>query len=78
MSSDGLNFTWPSYPVGDPDNVVASGQTITLSGSGRLALLGSASNGNAQGTLTVTYTDGSKSTATVGFSDWTLGGGGAQ
>ncbi len=78
VSSDGLNFTWPSFPVGDPDNVVASGQTINLSGSGRLALLGSASNGNAQGTLTVTYTDGSKSTATIGFSDWTLGGGGAQ
>jgi len=38
----------------------------------------SASNGNASGTLTVTYTDGSTSTATIGFSDWTLGGGGAQ
>jgi predicted alpha-1,2-mannosidase len=78
VSSDGIKFTWPSFPVGDPDNAVANGQTVNVSGSGRLALLGSASNGNASGTLTVTYTDGSKSTATIGFSDWTLGGGGAQ
>ncbi|WP_284743127.1 GH92 family glycosyl hydrolase [Amycolatopsis sp. RTGN1] len=78
VTSDGIKFTWPSFPAGDPDNVVAAGQTVNVSGSGRLALLGSASNGNASGTLTVTYTDGSKSTATIGFSDWTLGGGGAQ
>ncbi|MFI5609579.1 GH92 family glycosyl hydrolase [Amycolatopsis sp. NPDC051903] len=78
VTSDGIKFTWPSFPAGDPDNVVANGQKVTVSGSGRLALLGSASNGNAQGTLTVTYTDGTTSTATVGFSDWTLGGGGAQ
>ncbi|SEC03510.1 alpha-1,2-mannosidase, putative [Amycolatopsis tolypomycina] len=78
VTSDGLKFTWPSFPAGDPDNVVAGGQTVTVSGSGRLALLGSASNGNASGTLTVTYTDGTTSTATIGFSDWTLGGGGAQ
>ncbi|WP_442875858.1 GH92 family glycosyl hydrolase [Amycolatopsis sp. NBC_01488] len=78
VTSDGLKFTWPAFPAGDPDNVIASGQTVNVTGSGRLALLGSASNGNASGTLTVTYTDGSKSTATIGFSDWTLGGGGAQ
>src|SRR3954469_14728199 len=78
VTSDGIKFTWPSFPVGDPDNAVANGQTVNVTGSGRLALLGSASNGNASGTLTITYTDGSKSTATLGFSDWTLGGGGAQ
>ncbi|MGV9367035.1 GH92 family glycosyl hydrolase [Amycolatopsis sp. NPDC003731] len=78
VTSDGIEFTWPSFPAGDPDNVVAGGQTVNVSGSGRLALLGSASNGNASGTLTVTYTDGTTSTATIGFSDWTLGGGGAQ
>ncbi|MEU7786931.1 GH92 family glycosyl hydrolase [Amycolatopsis sp. NPDC049159] len=78
VTSDGIKFTWPSFPVGDPDNVVAGGQKVNVTGSGRLALLGSASNGNASGTLTVTYTDGTTSTATIGFSDWTLGGGGAQ
>jgi predicted alpha-1,2-mannosidase len=78
VTSDGIAFTWPAFPAGDPDNVVAGGQTVNVSGSGRLALLGSASNGNASGTLTLTYTDGTTSTATIGFSDWTLGGGGAQ
>ncbi len=79
VTSDGIKFTWPSFPAGDPDNAVANGQTVNVTGTGtRLALLGAGSNGNAQGTLTITYTDGSKSSATIGTSDWTLGGGGAQ
>ncbi|WP_222426641.1 GH92 family glycosyl hydrolase [Amycolatopsis rhizosphaerae] len=78
VTSDGLSYTWPGYPAGEPDNVIAQGQTVTVSGSGRLAFLGAASNGNASGTVTVTYTDGSTSTAQLGFSDWTLGGNNAQ
>jgi hypothetical protein len=53
--------------------VIAQGQTVNVSGSGRLAFLGAAANGKASGTVTITYTDGSTSTATLGFSDWTLG-----
>jgi hypothetical protein len=75
---DGLSYPWPAYPAGEPDNVVAQGQTVTAQGSGRLAFLGAASNGNTSGTVTVTYTDGTTSTADIGFSDWTLGGGGGQ
>jgi hypothetical protein len=78
VTVDGLKYTWPSFPAGEPDNVIAAGQTVNVTGSGRLAFLGSASNGSASGPLTITYTDGTKSTATLGFSDWTLGGGGAQ
>jgi len=78
ITVDGLNYTWPSYPGGEPDNVIAQGQTVNVSGSGRLALLGSGSGGNSSGTLTITYTDGTTSTATAGFSDWTLGGGANQ
>ncbi|SFI96477.1 alpha-1,2-mannosidase, putative [Amycolatopsis sacchari] len=74
----GLSYTWPNYPAGSPDNVQAQGQTIIASGSGRLAFLGAASNGSASGTLTISYTDGSSSTAQLGFSDWTLGAGGQQ
>jgi predicted alpha-1,2-mannosidase len=77
VSSDGLTYTWPSVPVGDQDNVTANGQTITVSapaGATKLGLLGSAGNGKASGTLTVSYTDGTTATATVGFSDWALGG----
>ena len=78
--SDGLTFTWPNVPVGELDNVNSSGQTVNVTapaGATQLALLGSAGNGNTTGTLTITYTDGSTQTATVGFSDWALGGGGA-
>jgi predicted alpha-1,2-mannosidase len=74
----GLSQTWPASAVGDPDNVVAQGQTINLPGASasatKLALLGSASNGNTSGTLTITYTDGSTQTATAGFTDWATSG----
>lgn len=79
VTVDGLAHQWPSVPGGDPDNVVARGQRVSVAapaGATRLALLGSATNGKASGTLTITYTDGTTQTAEVGFSDWTLGGGG--
>ncbi|MBB5893912.1 GH92 family glycosyl hydrolase [Kutzneria kofuensis] len=78
--SDGLKFVWPNVPVGELDNVNAGGQTINIdapAGATQLSLLGSAGNGNASGTLTITYTDGTTQNASVGFSDWALGGGGA-
>jgi hypothetical protein len=78
ITVDGLGYKWSSYPGGEPDNVIAQGQTVNVSGGGRLALLGSGSGGNSSGTLKVTYTDGTTSTVSVGFSDWTLGGGSNQ
>ncbi len=55
----GTTFTWPDVAPGNPDNVVAAGQTIALSGSGTdLGFLGSSQNGTASGTVTVHYTDG--------------------
>ncbi|WP_394617318.1 GH92 family glycosyl hydrolase [Lentzea sp. JNUCC 0626] len=78
ITVDGLQHTWPSSAADEPDNVIAAGQTLTVSGSGQLAFLGAASGGNASGTVTITYTDGTTSTASVGFSDWTLSGGRAQ
>ncbi|HEY0807686.1 MAG TPA: glycoside hydrolase domain-containing protein, partial [Pseudonocardiaceae bacterium] len=80
LTANGVKLTWPSAAVGDPDNVMAQGQTINLPGASSTAtmleLLGSATNGNTSGTLTITYTDGTTQAATIGFSDWTLGGGG--
>jgi hypothetical protein len=79
ITVDGLAHTWPITATGEPDNVIAGGQTINLTapaGAGRLALLGSAANGTASGTLTITYTDGTTQQVPIGFSDWTLGGGG--
>ncbi|MCL2581572.1 MAG: hypothetical protein FWE35_03860, partial [Streptosporangiales bacterium] len=62
LTRDGLRFTWPGGPAGEPDNVLALGQTIRLSGTGtRLGFLGAASPGTRVGTGTVHYADGGAS-----------------
>ena len=67
---DGIAFTWPDVPPGTPDNVVARGQTIALSGRGTtLAFLG-AEAGQVEGTVTVHYADGTTQTASLGFPNW--------
>ncbi len=67
----GTTFTWPDVAAGTPDNVVASGQTIALSGSGTdLGLLGSSQNGTATGTVTIHYTDGSTTSTSLNMADW--------
>ncbi|HEY3871918.1 MAG TPA: GH92 family glycosyl hydrolase [Actinocrinis sp.] len=74
VTANGLGYTWPSAASGQPDNVVASGQTIALAGQAgdtSLGLLGTATYGPSQGTATITYTDGTTQQATVGFGDWT-------
>ncbi|SEF35985.1 alpha-1,2-mannosidase, putative [Amycolatopsis pretoriensis] len=71
-------FTWPSSPAGAPDNVIASGQTLAVNaakGATKLSFLGSATGGDAQGTVTVTYTDGTTLAAPLGLSEWLLRGG---
>ncbi len=81
---DGITYTWPKFGDGQPDNIEMAGQTIPAPGgtSGAyLGLLGAGTNAPAagtQGVLTVTYTDGSTSQATVGFSDWTLNAGASK
>jgi predicted alpha-1,2-mannosidase len=78
VSSGGLTYTWPSAAAGQPDAIMAGGQTIPVAaaaGATSLGFLGSAVNAGtagASGTLTITYTDGTTSTATLGMSDWTL------
>jgi beta-glucosidase len=67
----GTTFTWPDVAPGNPDNVVAAGQTIALSGSGTdLGFLGSSQNGTATGTVTVHYTDGTSKPFTLNMADW--------
>ncbi|GCE04257.1 hypothetical protein KDAU_15860 [Dictyobacter aurantiacus] len=56
-----------------PDNWVANGQTITVnsvSNATSLAFLGSATGGASSGLITLNYSDGTTSTATLAFSDW--------
>ncbi|KIF79420.1 alpha-mannosidase [Streptomyces sp. 150FB] len=80
VSTGGFTFTWPKSAAGDPDNieVVGGGQVLAVpaaAGATKLSLLGSAAEGDASGTATLTYTDGTTQQAEIGFSDWTLGGG---
>ena len=60
-------------PANHPDAVSGAGQTIALPSGlySTLELLGTAYNGDQSAeTITVTYTDGTTSTFTQGFSDW--------
>ena len=81
MASGGLTYTWPNVAPAQPDAIFSSGQQIPLNapaGAHMVGFLGSAidaGTGGSQGTVTVTYTDGTMSSATLGMSDWTLGGG---
>jgi hypothetical protein len=80
VSSDGVQYAFPSAAAGTADSVTAGGQTIQVlpvSGATKIGFLGSATNGPSMGTATITYTDGTTQQVTLGFSDWTLGAGGS-
>ncbi|MFG3205071.1 lectin [Streptomyces sp. NPDC048192] len=86
VTVDGIAYTWPTVASGRLDNLEMAGQTIPMpagTSGASLGLLGTATNAptdgsGVSGTLTVTYTDGSTSKATVGFSDWTLNAGSSK
>jgi hypothetical protein len=76
ITSSGVQYDWPSATAGQPDNLVAAGQEISVlpvTDATELGVMGSATNGPSSGTLTITYTDGSTQTASLGLSDWTAG-----
>jgi hypothetical protein len=69
----GVAFTWPEAAAGRPDNVLANGQTIALSGSAAAVgflLSGSYASTGLAGTGTVSYTDGSTTELRIGAPDW--------
>ena len=71
ITHDGMTFTWPNAQPGQPDNVVAGGQTFPISGSGStLGLLGAGDYGDASGVGTILYTDGTTQQFTLDFPDW--------
>jgi predicted alpha-1,2-mannosidase len=80
VTVNGISYIWPNVQPGTYDNIEASGQTIQTpnapANASHITFLGSATNGDTQGTITITYTDGSTQSAQLGFSDWTLGAGG--
>ena len=74
----GSNFIWPNTQPGQNNNYGADGQPLGISlakGSKTLGFLGSSTFGPVQGTVTITYTDGTKQTSPFHFDDWTLNGG---
>ena len=81
FTSGGINYVMPSAAPGTPDNVSCLGQVIPIAsvpGVSVLGFLGTSAGGEGtgeEGTVTVTYTDGTTDTPTLGLSDWTLGGG---
>jgi beta-glucosidase len=65
----GTTFSWPA--AGVADNVIADGQVIDVSGSGSdLGFLGAAGFGEATGTGTITYTDGTTQSFSLSMPDW--------
>ena len=81
VKADGLTFTWTSGKPCSPDDILAAGQTMLVNGTAganTLGLLESSTDGGTQGTITINYTDGSSSTATVTSSDWAGGPGATE
>ena len=71
VTVDGTTLTWPNVAAGSPDNVVAAGQTVDLSGSGTdLGFIASSQNGTATGTVTVNYKDGTSQSFNLNVADW--------
>jgi len=71
VTYDGVPFTWPDTRPGSKDNVVSSGQTVLLSGSGsRLSFLGTSTWGEGKGDGKIVYADGTEQTFSVAVPDW--------
>ncbi|HEY3951944.1 MAG TPA: GH92 family glycosyl hydrolase [Streptosporangiaceae bacterium] len=76
VTAGSATYTWPDSPAGDPDNVVANGQAVTLNapaGASTLNLLASSTSGPSTGTVTVTYSDGSTASVPIAVTDWAAG-----
>lgn len=73
FSYGGITFTWPNVAAGEPDNTLADGQAITVTGSGStLGLLttGTYATNRVGGTGEVVYSDGSTESFTLTDPDW--------
>jgi alpha-galactosidase len=71
VSAGGQQFAWPDVPSGQPDNVLANGQSLTMSATGAtLGFLATATYGPASGTGQVVYSDGTTQSFTLTVPDW--------
>jgi len=68
---DGAPVTFPAETPGTPDAVAATGQTLSISGSGsRISLITAADFGDVLGFLQVNYADGTNSEVPIDVTDW--------
>ncbi|WP_328898616.1 GH92 family glycosyl hydrolase [Streptomyces sp. NBC_00441] len=77
VTVDGIGYRWPDAAPGNPDNINAHGQTVTVHappGQRRLGLLGAGNEGASTGDVTVHYTDGTTRRTSVTLGDWHLDG----
>jgi hypothetical protein len=82
LTYEGLNYIWPAVPAGQSDNYVSNGQTIPVTpvpGALTIGFVGSADQApnGVSGKATLTYTDGTTKTFSLGMSNWTLNNGNA-
>ncbi|MEV7327514.1 glycoside hydrolase family 95 protein [Micromonospora sp. NPDC093244] len=71
VSRDGVTFRWPNVSPGVADNAIASGQSISVTGTGRtLGFLLAGTYGAVSGTAAVVYADGTRQTFTLSSPDW--------
>jgi hypothetical protein len=73
VSHHGLTFTWPVERDGVPDNTIADGQLVTVSGTGNtlgFLFVGITGNPPITGTGNVRYTDGSTQSFTLSSPNW--------
>lgn len=71
ISHAGLSFTWPGAAAGTPDNTLAAGQPVRLTGTGNtLGFLLAGSYGPVSRTGTVLYSDGTSQPFTLTAPDW--------
>ncbi|WP_455352151.1 NEW3 domain-containing protein [Streptomyces sp. SYSU K217416] len=69
----GARLTWPDVAPGTKNNVSSAGQAVALSGSGgKLVFLGSGVGSGATGRATVHYKDGTTTSGTFGFPNWSF------
>ncbi|MGH3734311.1 MAG: NPCBM/NEW2 domain-containing protein [Micromonosporaceae bacterium] len=73
VTVNGASFTWPAAAPGTPNTVKNVNHPILVSGRGsHLALLGTGVNTRATGTVTVLYTDGTSSSHSLTYPNWSF------
>ncbi|SEG06631.1 beta-glucosidase [Actinacidiphila yanglinensis] len=69
---DGVSFAFPATAgTGKPDNTIAGGQAVELTGTGgKLGFVGTSDFGASSGSGTILYTDGTTQTYALALADW--------